>query len=312
MQTFPARRAQTPSLAALGYAACALAGTFWGTGFFFGKLALREMGPAHMVLYRFLFASLGLVPVFLLRRPGLDVREWGTLLLAAFVGVPLQYLIQFSGLDRTTVSHAALMVGTMPVVLAVGAGIFAHERLDRIGWMALVGSTCGAALIVLGGTHRAGGNGPSLTGDLMIVASLGISLAWILLNQHLVQRHSPLVVTAYGLGAGTLMLIAWVVPMDGLPPVHLSRTAWLALAASGLLCTTSTTLLWNWGMTRVPASRAGAFLNLEPLIGSLLGVFLLGDQLGPAAWTGGALILGAAVTLTLRPHSHLEDEHLLA
>ena len=60
-------------------------------------------------------------------------------------------MIQFYALSITTVSHAALMVGTMPVILAVGAAVFAHERMDGVGWMALAGSTCGAALIALGG-----------------------------------------------------------------------------------------------------------------------------------------------------------------
>jgi drug/metabolite transporter (DMT)-like permease len=78
--------------------------------------------------------------------------------------------------------------------------------------------------------------------------------------------------------------------------------AWLALAASGFLCTASTTLLWNWGMHRVPASRAGVFLNLEPAMGSLLGVTLLGDRLGPLAWLGGGLIIAAAITITARGH----------
>jgi len=40
----------------LGYGACALAGCLWGTGFFFGRLAMNEMSVEHMVLYRFLFA----------------------------------------------------------------------------------------------------------------------------------------------------------------------------------------------------------------------------------------------------------------
>jgi drug/metabolite transporter (DMT)-like permease len=75
---------------------------------------------------------------------------------------------------------------------------------------------------------------------------------------------------------------------------------WLALAASGILCTSSTTLLWNWGMKRVPASRAGVFLNLEPAVGSILGVQLLGDRLGHWAWLGGGLIVAAALTLTTR------------
>ncbi|HET9086280.1 MAG TPA: EamA family transporter [Acidobacteriaceae bacterium] len=298
---------------ALGYAACALAGGLWGTGFFFGKIAMREMSSAHMVFYRFLFACVGLAPVLLSRRPGLNAREWRILLIAAFLGVPVQFLLQFAGLARTTVSHAALMVGTLPVVLAVGAGIFAHERLDRISWTALAASTTGAALIALGGSHHSsGGNAPTLTGDLMIVISLMISLVWILMNQRLLRNHSPLVVTAYGLSTGSVMLAVWVFAVDGPPPMPISRAAWLALAASGLLCTASTTLLWNWGLTRVPASRAGVFLNLEPLIGSLLGVGLLGEHLGPAAWLGGSMILTAAITLTSRPHSHAGDERLVA
>lgn len=299
--------------AAAGYAACALAGGLWGTGFFFGKVAMREMSSAHMVLYRFLFACLGLAPLLWRYRPGLNAREWRILLVAAFLGVPVQFLLQFAGLARTTVSHAALMVGTLPVVLAVGASIFAHERLDRIGWTALAASTAGATLIALGGSHHAvRGDSPSLTGDLMIVASLMISLAWMLMNQRLLRDHSALVVTAYGLSAGTVMLAAWVFAVDGPPPIHISRTAWLALAASGLLCTATTTLLWNWGLGRVPASRAGVFLNLEPMIGSLLGVGLLGEHLGPAAWVGGAMILTAAITLSSRPHSHAGDERLVA
>ena len=71
------------SHAAFGYAACALAGGLWGTGFFFGKIAMREMSSAHMVLYRFLFACLGLSPILLRGRPGLDARGWRILLIAA-------------------------------------------------------------------------------------------------------------------------------------------------------------------------------------------------------------------------------------
>jgi drug/metabolite transporter (DMT)-like permease len=297
----------TPKHRAIGFLSCALASAFWGCGFFFGKIALAEMSFAHMVLYRFLFAMLPLLPLLATHRPGLKPREWGVLALAAFLGVPVQFLIQFYGLSLTTVSHAALMVGTMPVILAVGATLFAHERLDATGWLALVGSTIGAALIALG-RHAAGAGQPSLTGDLLVVLSLAIALGWILLNKRLMDRHSPIVVTAYGLLLGTLMLLVWVPLRYGAPPVaHISMKAWLALAASGVLCTATTTLLWNWGMTQVPASQAGVLLNMEPLMGSLLGVFALGEHLGPTAWTGGCLILAAAVTLTTRSKAHVPE-----
>jgi drug/metabolite transporter (DMT)-like permease len=286
----------------LGYGACAIAGCLWGTGFFFGKLALREMGVGHMVLYRFLFAAIGFLPVVLLHPARLRLGEWRVLLIASFLGIPLQFLVQFYGLSLTTVSHASLMVGTMPVILAAGAVLFAGERLDWLGWVALAGSTVGASLIVLGGRRASGGGGgPSLQGDLLIVFSLMVSLAWILLNKRLMHTHAPIVVTAYGILSGTVMLIVFVSLRDGLPPVHgVSARAWMALAASGVLCTATTTLLWNWGIHHVPASRAGVFLNIEPALGSWLGVKLLGDQLGPYAWIGAAFILTAAISLTMR------------
>jgi drug/metabolite transporter (DMT)-like permease len=285
---------------ALGFAACAVASCFWGCGFFFGKIALNEMNSSFMVLYRFLFAVPVLLPFLITHRPGLNRREWGSLALASFLGVPLQFLIQFYALSITTVSHAALMVGTMPVILAAGAAVWAHERMDRVGWMALAGSTCGAALIALGGRGHAKG-GATLEGDSLVVVSMLIALFWILINKKLVESHSPVVVTTYGLGIGTLMLLVWVPLRYGMPPLAgVSLKAWLALAGSGVLCTAATTLLWNWGMTQVPASQAGVLLNMEPLIGSLLGVFVLGESLGPSAWVGGGLILASAVTLTTR------------
>jgi drug/metabolite transporter (DMT)-like permease len=292
---------------ALGFAACAVASCFWGCGFFFGKIALEEMGVAHMVLYRFLFAIVVLLPLLVTHRPGLNRREWGLLTVASFLGVPVQFLIQFYALSITTVSHAALMVGTMPVILAVGAAVFAHERMDRVGWMALAGSTCGAGLIALGGGAHSKG-GATLEGDLLVVVSLLIALFWILINKELMGRHSAVVVTAYGLLMGTAMLMVWVPVRYGMPPVvGVSLKAWLALAGSGVLCTATTTLLWNWGMTQVPASQAGVLLNMEPLMGSLLGVLVLGERLGPSAWVGGGLILASAVTLTTRSKTRVRE-----
>ncbi len=292
---------------ALGFAACAVASCFWGCGFFFGKIALAEMSFAHMVLYRFLFAMPMLLPLLVTHRPGLNRREWGLLVVASFFGVPLQFLIQFYALSITTVSHAALMIGTMPVILAVGAAVFAHERMDLVGWMALAGSTSGAGLIALGGGAHSKG-GATLAGDLLVVVSLLIALSWILINKGLMERNSHVVVTAYGLAIGTLMLMVWVPVQYGMPPVAgVSLKAWLALAGSGVLCTATTTLLWNWGMTQVPASQAGVLLNMEPLIGSLLGVLVLGERLGPSAWVGGGLILASAITLTTRSKTRVRE-----
>src|SRR5208337_1321071 len=125
-----------PRLAFLGYGACFVAGCLWGTGFYWGRLALNEMSVEYMVLYRFLFASLGMLPVAFVHRCRfrLSAAEARLLLICAALGIPIQFLIQFHGLALTTVSHASLMVGGMPVLLAAAAAL-----LRASGWTGSAG-----------------------------------------------------------------------------------------------------------------------------------------------------------------------------
>lgn len=283
------------------FAALAAAGSIWGTGFLFGKWALSELSVGQLVLYRFLFASLGFAPVTWRALRNAETRiarqDYTLIFVAALVGVPVQFLIQFAGLARTTVSHASLMIGGLPVLLAAGSALFAHERVTKARWLALVVSMIGAGLIAFGASSGEAGAQASLSGDLLVAVSLITAVAWILITQGLMKtgRYSPVSASAYVITAGTLMLVVWVVGTEGLPPVHLSARTWACVVASGLLATTVTTYLWNWGLARVPASQAGVFLNLEPVVGTLLGVMLLHDVLGSYAIVGGLLVIGAAV-----------------
>ena len=286
------------------FAALAAAGCLWGTGFLFGKWALTELSVGHMVLYRFLFASLGFAPATFrgLRRAESRIarRDMPLFFAAALLGVPVQFIVQFAGLDRTTVSHASLMVGNLPVLLAAGAAIFAHERVAAGRWIALITSTVGAALIAFSASTGEAGAQATAVGDLLVVASLIAAVAWILLSQRLMragrgQDYSPMITSAYVMTAGTVLLAAWVVGTEGYPSVHLSFRTWASVAASGLFATTVTTYLWNWGLSRVPASQAGVFVNLEPVVGAMLGVILLHDILGPYTLIGGLLVVAAAI-----------------
>ena len=283
------------------FAALAAAGILWGTGFLFGKWALLELSVGQMVLYRFLFASVGFAPAVWtgLRDSATRVRrqDLKLVLAAALIGVPIQFIIQFAGLARTTVSHASLMVGALPVLLAAGSAMFAKEHVRARRWVALVGSTVGAALIAFGASTGEAGTQASLTGDLLVAASLIAAVAWILLVQALMKGgyYSPISASAYVMTAGTVMLAIWVIATEGPPPIRLSALTWLSVAAMGLLATTVTTYLWNWGLAQVPASQAGVFLNLEPVVGAILGVLVLHDVLGPFGIVGGLLVVGAAV-----------------
>jgi drug/metabolite transporter (DMT)-like permease len=287
------------------FAALAIAGCLWGTGFLFGKWAFAELTVGQMVLYRFLFASLGFAPGVWrgLRNPATRPQRQDIVLIlaAALIGVPIQFLIQFAGLARTTVSHASLMVGALPVLLAAGSALFTHEHVTLKRWIALVASTVGAALIAFGASSGEAGSQATLAGDLLVAASLIAAVAWILLVQQLMAsgRHTPVTASAYVMTAGTPMLAIWVFATEGTLPLRLTALTWVSVAAMGLLATTITTYLWNWGLAQVPASQAGVFLNLEPVVGAILGVMILHDVLGPFGVVGGLLVIAAAVYVAL-------------
>jgi drug/metabolite transporter (DMT)-like permease len=127
----------------LAAASLAAAGSLWGTGFFFGKIAFREMSVTENVAFRFVFGSMVLLPFLLKNWKPFRGQELGMLLLAGIVGVPVQFLLQFKGLQLTTVSHASLIVATLPMLLALGSAAYLRERLAGMEWATLLLSALG-------------------------------------------------------------------------------------------------------------------------------------------------------------------------
>jgi drug/metabolite transporter (DMT)-like permease len=119
--------------------ALALAGCLWGTGFLFGKIALAETTVSENVAFRFLWGSIVLLPCLLRKGIRLRGKDLWLLVLASVIGVPLQFLVRFAGLRLTTVSHASLIVGTLPMLLALGSALFLQERLNVVESGALRG-----------------------------------------------------------------------------------------------------------------------------------------------------------------------------
>ena len=190
---------------------------------------------------------------------------------------------------------------TLPMLFAIAAVLFSGERLHFGGWVALVASTAGAGLIALSSQGGSATEHASLRGDLLVVASKFAAISWILISKRLMRRHTALMVTASVYGISTLMLAGVVATKSGVPSLQYSSRVWIAVAEQGILATASTTVLWNWGLKWVPASQAGIFVNLEPLVGTILGVSILHEVLGRMALAGGALIIGGALYFSRKP-----------
>ncbi len=130
------------------YAALAAAAVLWGASFPLGKLALAEVPPSWLILYRFALASAVMLPFVGWRRLRWDRGTAGLVLACALVAGPFMFLLQFEGLARTTASSAALLVATAPPMLALAATWFDGERPGPMTWAAVALSALGAMLLV--------------------------------------------------------------------------------------------------------------------------------------------------------------------
>ena len=120
------------------------AGLLWGTSVPLTKLALEWLPPGWLTVARF-----GLAAAVLLAAVRFRVgTAWSPAVLAwGAVGYGGSILVQNAGIARTSVSHAALLVGATPVLVAVIAAVV-HRRLARPGaWAGSALSFAGVALV---------------------------------------------------------------------------------------------------------------------------------------------------------------------
>ncbi|MDP1025928.1 DMT family transporter [Sphingomonas sp. KR1UV-12] len=271
------------------FLALTLAGLFWGLGFPLGKLALREVEPAHLVLWRFVVAAVAALPFVLGAEARALFRSPAVLAAGALYGVA--FLVQFEGLAGVTVTLAALLVGAMPALVAISAWLLG-ERVSRTSWVGVAGATIGAALIA----GKPGGAGTPV-GIALSLASLVIFLAWLLVLKRAPVTRGALAVPAVTLVVATAVILPIALLLHGAPPVRLSAVAWGGIMGQGLLSTFIATAAWQYGAARVDSASAGVFINIEPLIGAALGIGLFGDPAGLPLIVGGMLIVAGSIVV---------------
>ncbi len=282
------------------FLALIFAGVCWGVGFPMGKLALKEIDAAHMVLLRFGVAAICALP-FALRSPATRglFRSPPVLLAGLLYGVA--FLVQFEGLARTSVTLAALLVGAMPALIAVAARLFG-EPVSRTSWIGVVGATLGAALIA----GKPGAAGTPL-GVSLCLGALPIFLAWLFVSRRAptADPNDPAApMPAMAVPAATIIIAALTIlpialAMHGAPRLRLSPAAWAGIAGQGVFSTLLATAAWQYGLARVGTASAGVFINIEPLMGAAIGAALFGDRITVAMGLGGLLIIVGSTVVVL-------------
>ena len=263
--------------------ALATAGALWGLTVPLSKLGLEWLGAGWLAVVRFAIAAPLLALVARGRlRAALTPGVFG----AGALGYGAVIVLQNVGIERTSVSHAALIVGAVPVLVVIISAVLRRGSSDALAWTGALVALAGVGLVAGGG-----GAGTSLAGDLLVLLSVTGSDFFIVFQPGLLQGRDPAAVTAVQLGAGGLASLPVAIVLEGAPPAPNGADAVIAVLALALTGTALAFSLFAWAQARVPAAVAGAFVNLEPLVGALTGAVAFHDALGPLQMAGGAAIL---------------------
>ncbi len=174
-----AATSQTRAVAAL-----AAAGVAWGTSVPLSKAALSWLPPGWLVVARFALAAAVLLAA--VDRAALRAAlRWQVLAWGA-AGLGGSVLIQNVGLARTSVTHAALLIGAGPVLVAVIAAAWHHTVARPVAWAGFAVSLGGVAVVAAGR-----GGGASGAGDAMVLVSVLIVATMTVAQGRLLEGPGP-------------------------------------------------------------------------------------------------------------------------
>ena len=279
-------------------AALIAAGLLWGTTVPLTKLALEWLSPGWLSAVRFGLAAAVLLAAARRRGHGTALRNAFTpaVLAAGALGYGGSVVVQNAGISRTSVTHAALLIGAVPVLVAIIAAVWHRTVARPVAWFGFAVSLGGVALVTAG----SGGGGATLAGDGLVLVSLLLSATVTVAQARLLTGRNPVAVTAVQFLGAALGSLPVAVVTEGRPAAPASAGVLLAVVALALAGTLAPFTLFAFGQTRVSAEVAGAFLNLEPLVGAIAGVVVFADPVGLAQVAGGLAIL-AGIALSSLP-----------
>ena len=290
-------------------AALIAAGLLWGTTVPLSKLALEWLPPGWLTVVRFSLAAAVLLAVAG-RRSGRRTAQphaaaQGSALRAAFTPAVLiagafgyggSVMVQNAGIGRTSVTHAALLIGAVPVLVAIIAAVWYRAVARPVAWFGFAVSLGGVGLVTTG----SGGGGATMAGDGLVLASLLLSATVTVAQGRLLAGRDPIAVTAVQFLGAALGSLPVAAVSEGVPAAPAGAGVVLAVVALALAGTLLPFTLFAFGQSRVSAEVAGAFLNLEPLVGAIAGAVVFGDPVGLVQAGGGAAIL-AGIALSSLP-----------
>lgn len=278
------------------------AAAIWGGMYVVSDVVLLTIPPFTLLTIRLIMGALVLGPLVWRQNRAATVRlptrsEIVTLLGVGLLGFGVSVGAQFVGTDKSTAVNGSLVTSASPAFIVLFAVLILRERLtlQRIG--AVILATIGVFIII--DLSKADFGSDTFAGDIALAIA---AITWGLYSV-LVRRVSAnldtLVVTLFAfLGGLILTAPAAAIELVQRPIGEININIILGILYLGIISTAGAMWLWNRAFALVDASVASLFFFAQPLVGALLGVLVLHQEMTSNLWIG-SILIAAGVLLSL-------------
>ncbi|MCP4317162.1 MAG: DMT family transporter [Hyphomicrobiales bacterium] len=278
-----------------------LAALIWGSAFTAIKVAVPETGPYWLAATRVTIGFLVLLPYAIWRGFILPTSSsvWFLLVMMSLLNVVLPFLLISWAELSIDAGVTSLLMGTAPFFALIGSHLFTtDDRLTRTKTLGVLLGFCGVLTIV--GFDAFAGLGRS---NLMAQIACFLGSMSYVAGGLLVRKIDipPGRLACLALGISSLALIGIALLADGLPSLDISANATVALLYLGLLPTGFAYLLRYYLIRKIGYSTFAIGLNLIPVFGIVLGVWLLGEALSVRILLALALVVCGLFVTRLGP-----------
>lgn len=297
------------------YAAALLYAIIIGFSLIFVKFALLSAHPTDVLAHRFTLSFVAAIDVVCIKRskPRLSVKDMLALLPLAVFFPGLYFALQTFGLLYIPSSEAGIIQATIPLMTMLLASFWIKEPSTFRQKIGIVLSVLGVILMfVMKGVHM---NASALNGAMLILLS---SLSFAVYNVYarkLAPRYTATDMTFFIMAVSFVVFNGWAISqhaMEGtLPsffkplfdPLFLASVLYL-----GVLSSLFTSILTNYALTYMEASKMSVFVNLATFITVVAGIIVLGEKLLFAHIIGGLLIIAGVIIVNIRGRQKLVSD----
>ena len=270
-----------------------LATLFWGVSFIFIKVALNEMSPLSFIFFRFLIASVSLLPMLRYQREKIGAQDlYKGSQLGSLLGAVM--LFQTMGMQTINASTAAFLV-SFTTVFVLMIRFLVQRKIPGL-------LDLSATLACIGGLSL-------VTSSHGIIWELGVFYAllaafFMALYIYAMEAY----VDSVSLTAVTLVQMLWLALLAGLAAITFEGSlqiptraiTWGNIAAAGVLCSSLAFGIQAYAQQHLSAFKIAMMTTLEPVFATIFSWLFLGEVLHISFYLGAVLILGAIVMINWR------------